>query len=1097
MTPQLDQQNALNEPFSEVGYKQLIEGLVEHEFYDEAKQVSHESDVIKSVENIGTFQGNRFHNILIINHTAGIGARVKLATHTFKLMAANNIDAALVAYYSDSDDLWRVSLVTLSLEEGKNGRVTKAFSNPRRYSYVLGSTAKTLTPYKFLISKGITEDFNDLVSRFSVEVVNNEFYRGIAKLYDELVGTEKCTPEIKYPEVGEASHQFAVRLIGRIVFCWFLREKHSKKGSPLISKAILSREASSQTNYYHSTLAPLFFEVLNQPVSKRSIRFRTESFGEVPYLNGGLFADQQGDYYEFDEVMEQSLSDRIDVPDNWIHRLFDLLELYHFTVDENTSVDVDLSIDPEMLGRIFENLLARINPETGETVRKATGSFYTPREIVEYMVDATLVEYLSNSTTIEKGRLKALVSYDLEDDKQFPLDDVQKRKIVHALNQVKIIDPACGSGAYPIGALQKIVFILQQIDPDASIWFENQIANTIPEVRHLIEREFRYKNFDYIRKLGVIRESIFGVDIQPIATEIARLRCFLTLIVEERVEDDQPNRGVYPLPNLDFKFVTANTLIGLGTVTSDSFSQTGLFEDQSGITELKKLRDDYFNSHNSEKEALKLKFSQAQKRMLLKIINSNSKGLADTTQKLSAWDPFTNDSTDWFDPEWMFGIDEGFDAVIGNPPYYIENDDRTRFDGLRSLECYQGKMNVWYLFGGFGIDVLKNNGILCYIATNNWTTNAGASKWRKKVITETKILSLLDFGSYMVFESASQQTMVMMFSKNPVDNYRVDYRRITATKPTKNDFRDLLAMVTNPSNEYLHPLFKRVDFINKLITFSDEVSGSVLERISKAATTHLQDGEVAQGIVFPQDYLNKKTAKILGSPHVVKEGVFVINSTEREGLHLNNDEEALIKPYYTTRELGRYKSSPVCNEWVIYTDSKFKNSAVMNDYPVLKKHLDTYSSIISSANKPYGLHRAREEKFFKGEKIISLRKSPHRPAFTYVDFDSYVSATFYIIKTNRINQKYLTGLLNSKLIAFWLKNKGKMQGQNFQIDKDPIVNIPINIPNIDAQTEVAKFVEQIYAKGDISKAEASINELIYSIYELRAKDIEVVETVIK
>src|SRR5260221_8649188 len=245
-----------------------------------------------------------------------------------------------------------------------------------------------------------------------------------------------------------------------------------------------------------------------------------------------------------------------------------------------------------MLGRIFENLLAEINPETGESARKSTGSYYTPRVIVDYMVDESLLLYLKNQTQIDEEKLRTVISYDLHDDEEHPLTEDERERIISALERVKILDPACGSGAFPIGALQKIVFILQQTDPEGQLWFKKQIKNTPPELRRVVEREFAHKNFDYIRKLGIIRENIYGVDIQPIATEISRLRCFLTLVVEERIQEGLENRGIEPLPNLDFKFVTANTLIGLPG--SQVNSQVGLFEDEAGIREHKELRDMIF-----------------------------------------------------------------------------------------------------------------------------------------------------------------------------------------------------------------------------------------------------------------------------------------------------------------------------------------------------------------------------------------------------------------------------------------------------------------------------------------------------------------------
>src|SRR2546430_1123486 len=300
-------------------------------------------------------------------------------------------------------------------------------------------------------------------------------------------------------------------------------------------------------------------------------------------------------------------------------------------------------------------------------IGKNTGSYYTPRVIVDYMVDESLFLYLKNRTQIEEETLRAVISYDLHDDVEYQLTENERERIIIALEKLKILDPACGSGAFPIGALQKIVFILQQADPEGHLWFKKQIKNTSPELRRVVEREFAHKNFDYIRKLGIIRENIYGIDIQPIATEISRLRCFLTLVVDERIQEDLENRGIEPLPNLDFKFVTANSLIGLPG--SQVNSQIGLFEDDAGIRELKELRDSFFNASGTERDQLKFQFVQAQNRMFQRLISEGRRGHADLTAKLTTWDPFSNKSSSWFEPEWVFGVKDGFDILIGNPPY--------------------------------------------------------------------------------------------------------------------------------------------------------------------------------------------------------------------------------------------------------------------------------------------------------------------------------------------------------------------------------------------------------------------------------------------
>jgi adenine-specific DNA-methyltransferase len=723
-----------------------------------------------------------------ISLDASIEKRIAITTDAFKLMKQYQAYRALIVFRTGNGDRWRLSLMT-STPTIVDGKVITKLSNPRRFSYLLGQDAKIVTPYKYLIDSGPTKDFNDLQKRFSAEVVNNDFYREIAKLYDALVGVDGISRTLVCPGDDEAAHQFAVRLIGRTVFCWFLREKKSDRDKPLIGKDLLSYEAAKKNNYYNDTLVPMFFEVLNKPINKRIERFQEGAFGAIPYLNGGLFSPLPEDYYKLDRETGSIIPGVVHVPDEWIKAFFELLDTYHFTVDENTSVDVDLSIDPEMLGRIFENLLARINPETGETVRKNTGSFYTPREIVEYMVDESLIQYIKLKTGVEVDKIKALVSYDLNDDSKHPLTNSEKVSVINSLGSVKILDPACGSGAFPIGILQKIVYILQRIDPEAKQWFDSQVADTPPELRHLIETEFKHKNFDYIRKLGVIRESIFGVDIQPIATEIARLRCFLTLIVDERVSDAEPNRGIYPLPNLDFKFVTANTLMKLNIPATVSEDQTGLFEDVSGIDELSSLRDEYFNSQSIERDSLKLQFSQAQNRMLQNMIANHRHGYSDVTQKLSTWDPFSHKGTGWFDINWMFGIEDGFDIVIGNPPYYTlakgkgQKSDQSTISQYKDLyETFEYKGNTFALFYEKGIEILNKTGIISYITPDTLLLNNSFSKLRKILIENVEIQSILNVKDKIFGDAEIGGASVIIATR---DNDRNDEVKIDICNDSK------------------------------------------------------------------------------------------------------------------------------------------------------------------------------------------------------------------------------------------------------------------------------------------------------------------------
>ena len=673
-------------------------------------------------------------SVFEITHSSSADARVALAMDGFRVMKNSATYRALMIYRAEKGEDWRLSLMTATPDINKKGKIGQVFSNPRRFSFFLGPNAKVNTPYQFLIKQGTIKDFAELQERFSIEVVSKEFYQEIAELFTKLVGgirgagskKKKYKGIIELPFVdskSQISHEFGVRLIGRIIFCWFLREKKSDSGLPLVPKKLLSFDSAQKTkDFYHTKLEPLFFEVLNRPIESRKEQYSKDFYVQIPYLNGGLFLPKEHDFYSFDEGSQSINHNIVKIPDEWLVELFKVLERYNFTVDENTSVDVDLSIDPEMLGRIFENLLAEINPETGESARKSTGSYYTPRAIVEYMVDESIYQYLKEKTGVSEDKLRALSSYDLSDDESHPLNEGEKEQVVEALSNITILDPACGSGAFPIGAMQKIVFMLQRVDPNANLWFKNQITNTAPEVRRLIEREFKNKNFDYIRKLGVIRRSIFGVDIQPIATEISRLRCFLTLVVEESVKDDNPNRDIEPLPNLDFKFVTANSLIGLPQ-EGTSVKQQGLFgaDEESKIKELKIAMEGYFNSHNSEGEEYKNWFYKVRDKLFEHAANNNSWN--EKTQYLSTWDPFGHNPSSWFDPEWMFGIKDGFDIVIGNPPYITykgkECVNVSDADVRQLISLYPNsaeyKVNSYALFVERGVDILKKKGTLIYI----------------------------------------------------------------------------------------------------------------------------------------------------------------------------------------------------------------------------------------------------------------------------------------------------------------------------------------------------------------------------------------------
>ncbi len=453
--------------------------------------------------------------------------------------------------------------------------------------------------------------------------------------------------------------------------------------------------------------------------------------------------------------------------------LLAIFETYNFTIDENTPVDVELSIEPEMLGRIFENLLAEINPETGETARKATGSYYTPRPIVEYMVDESLKQYLLTKTDVSEDKITQLLSYSDYDGAK--LTEKQIQTLVEALHQARIIDPACGSGAFPMGILQKIFLMLQKLDPASKIWLEKMLAN-IPDPMY--RKELKKKNIPkYLHKLGIIKDCIFGVDIQPIAVEISKLRCFLSLIVDENVNDDEINRGIEHLPNLEFKFVCANSLIGLPqkvsakTVQSQSKygpkeykDQNLMFEATDKIGNLKELRDLYLTSYGKEKKDIEKQFRKVQSEMLQHSLSWGGKH--SQTLKLSQWDPFSDETCSWFDPDWMFGIKDGFDIVIGNPPYSAKQSTETK--KLRVFfKCVEYKCDPYAFFIEHGLRLVPILGNVTYIVPVTWMTNVYYEKLRKEMI-DSRSLKHTALIEGLAFESANVDTSILFLYKEGV-----------------------------------------------------------------------------------------------------------------------------------------------------------------------------------------------------------------------------------------------------------------------------------------------------------------------------------------
>lgn len=650
---------------------------------------------------------------------------------------------------------------------------------------------------------------NYLWNAFQLKEVNNKFYQGISKLYDKLVLKLTSDNEISINE----SKLFANRLLGRILFIWFLRKMN------LINEDIgyFDTDNMNSSDYYEKKLKKLFFHTLNTPISKREITNQDE---KTPYLNGGLFDIKENDFAD----------KKINFPSNYFDHLFNHFNEFNFTVDESSVNYEFVAVDPEMLGQIFESLLASHNNEDNINERKNSGSFYTPRTIVDYMCKESIRQYLYREIDNEKNKHGIDNLIDMTDAKfieqksssTLDLWGVNTRSIVpkikKALENVKIMDPAVGSGAFPIGMLQVI--------------------------SKLYERILGEKYNSYNVKWNVIKNNIYGVDKEPMAIEISRLRAWLALIVEDYQDDEK----IHPLPNLEFKFVSANSLVKLDNYENEYY-------DPELENKLSEIRQSYFRATSKDSK------DDYQKKYF-KITSQPAFFDGKRGEQLRSFDPFKNTtSASFYDNNYIFGISDGFDIVIGNPPYLQEG--KAPKEHFENISYYQGKMDIWYSFMCLGIDNLTQGGIIAFIAKNNWLTNYGASILRNKVIKETKINKIIDFNDYMVFDSAWVQTMITILTKDNSDNeYSFDYRKIN----NKNQYlsnidspiEEILGNKNNDTILRLNPMINRL--IQKDTNLYFSVFDDLLDIISFDAK-YLLKTEIAQGIVFPQDMLNKKNAR--------------------------------------------------------------------------------------------------------------------------------------------------------------------------------------------------------------------------------------------
>lgn len=1011
-------------------------------------------------------------HVLEMDHGRENDPRIAIATDAFKILADHWIHKALVIFKNKESDNYRFSYLTISLDLNEKNKAIKRYSNARRLSFYLGAHAKTRTPEQQLIKKGRVRDSEDLLSRFSVEVVNKQFYLEVAKYFDELVLSEDRNLIIPSASIENVNirKSFAVRLIGRLMFCWFLKQKKSDAGQ-LIPDELLSSKVVSE-HYYHNVLEPLFFGVLNTSIESRGIR--NDLFDKVPYLNGGLFNPQTEDFYDLDKSTYTSkYINTLKINDSWFKGFFELLETYNFTIDENTIFDQELSVDPEMLGRIFENLLAEINPETGSSERKRTGSFYTPRQIVEYMVDQSLIEYFKTKTSINAKKIVALVSYDLSDDLENPLKESEKQQIVNAVESLKILDPACGSGAFPIGALQKIVYILQTVDSDCKMWLNLKLKGVPDLYKQKIISDARLNSFDYTRKKDVIKNSIFGVDIQPIAVDVSRLRCFLTLVVESEIDDAKPNRGIEPLPNLDFKFVCANSLVPApeqGATNGALFGDD--FQDRLALAVDRYFSSSGENKRSANNEIHKLiagkideKFKHltglvsyfGDKKIELVLAQTNKKQIEQHSRILDLWrsykNIFENKPVGFFDQKYFFpSVKNGFDIVIGNPPYNVQLTDQEReFYKNNYVGVSSGRQDTAAIFVEMAKRFAQDQFCICFIIPYRlFSRKRNHGAFQEFILKNLSINEIIYLGKDAGFDSAKDEFMILLFSK-----YQSDNLIKICNKPDFKELHDL------EFTEVFQNIYEKNQEININIS---KFNVEVLKKIENGNLVLSDICEVKDGIVpfIREKMINKKQ---IDNRYVKFAGV---SGTYKLDRYFFVAEEMYL--CYDMAEAKKYIS-----------DVEELRKVQLRDKEIFLQD----EKIITSQNSATLKGTIDKEKYFLSNSIHST----------------------YLKKEYKEKYKltFILGCINSSLLNYYYNSK-RLKGVDLhpQILITTLKLLPIPVITSENKTiagQIEALVDRIISlkkQGVHTELmERQVDELVYEIYGLSEGDKKTVEDTLK
>lgn len=1020
-------------------------------------------------------------------------ARTALRNFVIKHLSKFEKDYALVAFYSkeDTGNDWRFSFIKLEYrseldEEKCKVKTKKEFTPAKRYSFLVGKyekahTAKNqLLPLLQNISNNPT--IEELESAFSIEKVTDEFFNQYKdlyiKLYEHFENDNKVKTAIK--EAGIDNARFTKKLLGQIVFLYFLQKKgwlgvakneRWGSGKKRYVQELFEQAHTQKLNFFKDKLQYLFYEALAKERDNGNSYYKRFNC-RIPFLNGGLF-EADYNWQNANITIPETLfrNDEKNKAGDVGTGILDVFDRYNFTIKEDEPLDKEVAVDPEMLGKVFENML-------DITERKSKGAFYTPREIVHYMCQESLIHYLDNCLNqdlqddkinrMDKKDIETFIReghFALENDErvaakgetktyryQLPESIRQNADLIDKyLSNIKICDPAIGSGAFPVGLLHELINAMLVLKPHLSEHYlgeklkgmalENTTTGTLSGVE--------VSRYIYRLKRHIIQESIYGVDIDSSAIDIARLRLWLSLVVDE--DDLDP---IETLPNLDYKIVCGNSLIGL---------PENAMRNLEVEAELEKLKEQFYNITDD-----------TQKKALRQQINTKIRELLDSAEQFAGY-KIDFDFKLFFSEVWR--EKNGFDVVIGNPPYVRQELFKEYKPYLQQnySSVYDGRADLYTYFVKKGFDILHNQGVLSLITSNKFIVRGYGEKLRNHLSSDKAIRTLINFGELPVFKASVDSSIIIAQNRKPNNVDHLIYAQATQ----KEHFEDINKFLSNSSNT------KKISDLKESWVFKDQNSMRVLDKLN-GIENKLSD-------VF----------EIFGGIKTGCDEAFIIDFTVRQSLiEKDKNSEKLIKPWYRGRDIQKWCSVP--DLFVIYIP---QNEIDIEDFPAIKEHLSTYKRMLENraTNQKWFELQQPQKRFtqlFESEKIIYSEIATEMRALLDKG-KAYGTMKMFFIPYNPT----VLAILNSSLFDWYARmnfsslgdpwNGGRLEFKTIYMSKVPIpLSYKSEHKHIELLINYLAYLKTSHSELPYMFFEQLLNSLVFELYfpsEIKAAGKEILK----